>query len=767
MPAKDTWSSGETVSADALDSLGDEINRRVDAGDPRLADQRTPVDASVTDTKLSISGLTFIPRHVTVRDVNAPRPPWAGPVIWNIGYTPSAQPTNASVGDHYLDATGTHVVTTTDGLNLPTANAGGDVAEFTMGSVFTRTGTDDGNGLPITSRSWFIYGGPDRGGEVLSNTAALSFTPTTAGTYTLVYLVGNADGLGSDAMLLTAVAVGGGAINMVATNISWSPAAPAAGDAVTFSVTVRNDGTAPKPAGVITGVPLRLNAAMVAYNDVHTAEIAPGATATIPMSTYTAGGTSWTAVAGTHTLATRVNDVIPRRYEESIYDEIYTETFSVTGGVENGVWAPYVSNTPTGTGGIVAYPAMEFIDSLGVAVHFNYGGSYYPDDTAGRAQHVTNLQYLGINRLRDGWGNGKDSVVSWLLNTVRPALGGLEMAMVHDTADFGHGDTAGSLTIARGMRDEHKRTGLIHMLRWAEGPNEWDGQIDKARTFTDHLAAAYHEDAACKHVYVGTMSFANLNTESLYTSYGSRPTLDVGVSHAYTGNNYVMDDAIMDRVDRHFGHIVGPTKPVIYTETGTHTTNITPVAYVGQPEDAHRMFIPMLACDLFRRGRYQGGRIHARTYFYELYDKDVEEGMESHFGLYRKDNVTPKPGATSLHHLTRILRDGAATRPAARRVAGVTVSSPSTKTKWFWLTRSNGQLDLVIWQQERVFAGSWPTVLNPANATVTVTLPVMPTSLQRYQPTQSTGSSAIAMTRAQTFTVTSSEDVTIIRIAGV
>jgi hypothetical protein len=84
----------------------------------------------------------------------------------------------------------------------PTVDAGAD-ATGVVGQVFSRTATDNGQGSTITSRSWAIISGPDRIGEVLSNAAAMSFTPTAAGTYILRYTATNARGSTTDDVTLT------------------------------------------------------------------------------------------------------------------------------------------------------------------------------------------------------------------------------------------------------------------------------------------------------------------------------------------------------------------------------------------------------------------------------------------------------------------------------------------------------------------------------------------------------------------------------------
>ncbi len=88
--------------------------------------------------------------------------------------------------------------------------------------------------------------------------------------------------------------------DLVVDSVSMSPASPAPGQAVTFSAVVRNSGTAATPSGVAIGVSYRVDGTQVASGSVNVS-LAAGATVTVT------GIGSWTATAGTHTLAAVVD----------------------------------------------------------------------------------------------------------------------------------------------------------------------------------------------------------------------------------------------------------------------------------------------------------------------------------------------------------------------------------------------------------------------------------------------------------------------------
>ncbi len=99
--------------------------------------------------------------------------------------------------------------------------------------------------------------------------------------------------------------------DLVVTDISWKPASPATGSAVTLSATIKNQGTAPTPAGAKHGVLFTFDdgaAGSGVWSDTHAASIAPGAWVTLTANGGSAGAT-WKAVEGTHTVKANVDDV--------------------------------------------------------------------------------------------------------------------------------------------------------------------------------------------------------------------------------------------------------------------------------------------------------------------------------------------------------------------------------------------------------------------------------------------------------------------------
>ncbi|MFD0672365.1 CARDB domain-containing protein [Cohnella sp. GCM10027633] len=140
--------------------------------------------------------------------------------------------------------------------------------------------------------------------------------------------------------------------DLVVTDITWSPAAPAAGTSVVFSAVVKNQGTAATPAGTATNVSFLVNGTQVGTVNNYISSIAAGASVTL---TQNAG--SWTAANGLHTVGATVDgtsliselDETNNAYGESLtvgtvqtygatvpYDSYEAESLTISGGTVTG-----------------------------------------------------------------------------------------------------------------------------------------------------------------------------------------------------------------------------------------------------------------------------------------------------------------------------------------------------------------------------------------------------------------------------------------------
>ncbi len=117
------------------------------------------------------------------------------------------------------------------------------------------------------------------------------------------------------AVILTQVIVAAPAVSaasgpdLIVTGITWSPTTPAAGNAVTFSCTVKNQGDTATPAGVIVGAQFQVDGTEVSWSDTDTNSLGAGNSVVLTANYGPGGLATWNATSGSHTILAWVDDV--------------------------------------------------------------------------------------------------------------------------------------------------------------------------------------------------------------------------------------------------------------------------------------------------------------------------------------------------------------------------------------------------------------------------------------------------------------------------
>jgi hypothetical protein len=117
--------------------------------------------------------------------------------------------------------------------------------------------------------------------------------------------------------------------DMIVTKISLNPPNPDAGEDVTFSATIKNVGCSPTPSDTVNSVLFTIDGIFWTLSDTNTVSIPAGDSLTVTANTGLAGAT-WTAIAGSHTVDARVND-LSRYPERKTSNNNLQLTFSVSG----------------------------------------------------------------------------------------------------------------------------------------------------------------------------------------------------------------------------------------------------------------------------------------------------------------------------------------------------------------------------------------------------------------------------------------------------
>ena len=120
--------------------------------------------------------------------------------------------------------------------------------------------------------------------------------------------------------------------DLIVTNISMSPANPASGEAVTFTATTKNQGTAATPSGVSIGVTFFIDGNPVSASDNNIISLAPGASVnlTANQAPGPGGSSTWIAAAGIHTVLASVDIPYIRITEINKSNNSLSNTITVT-----------------------------------------------------------------------------------------------------------------------------------------------------------------------------------------------------------------------------------------------------------------------------------------------------------------------------------------------------------------------------------------------------------------------------------------------------
>ena len=117
--------------------------------------------------------------------------------------------------------------------------------------------------------------------------------------------------------------------DLIVTALNRIPANPTAGQPVTFSATVKNQGTGPTPNGVATRVAFSVDGATnIVWSDGFTASIPPDASVILTANAGVAGST-WPATAGSHVTRARVDD-LGRIAESNETNNVLSATLTVS-----------------------------------------------------------------------------------------------------------------------------------------------------------------------------------------------------------------------------------------------------------------------------------------------------------------------------------------------------------------------------------------------------------------------------------------------------
>ena len=368
-----------------------------------------------------------------------------------------------------------------------------------------------------------------------------------------------------------------------------------------------------------------------------------------------------------------------------------------------------------------ARTADSFVDSMGVATHYNYDDTPYGNF----AQVESRLAELGVRHIRDG----SDRGYVWDQWKGQYDRHGIKVTALFFPAtywDFNH------------MRSLMLRSPQI--MAGIEGPNEPDvfpitytkngttyQGIPAAKHFQDDLYALVKAQPALANVPVLSPALAfrqNVDRMAPLSSF------DVAAMHSYPGGQRPTN--ALDENIAAVARLGGPEalpKPVVATETGYHTAlgNIG-ITQAGVSEAAQAKYLPRLYAEYFNRGV-------TRTFAYELLDEGSNpDDAEKNFGLLRS-NYSPKPAFTALKNTIALLEDpGPAFTPGSLdyTLAGVPADVQHTL-----LQKRNGDFYLALWREVQSFDTATKQDSAVPDVPVTLTLNTPALLAETYLPNES------------------------------
>ena len=375
-----------------------------------------------------------------------------------------------------------------------------------------------------------------------------------------------------------------------------------------------------------------------------------------------------------------------------------------------------------GSAAIAAEPTWEpapraddFVDSIGVCTHWGYGDTPYGMAFVAAKQR---LAQSGIRHVRDG--SHPRELELWRELGVRTTL----------LSEPQH------LSLEKQLAAWKANPGMLAMI---EGPNEpnnfWtranvrykgEGWPKGCTLWQDDLYQAVRAEPALANVPVssptpifdGPFILAPLNS------------FDYLALHPYAGGQ--MPSASIPwggSTLRGAFALMGPDKdlkPLVATECGYHnciaSDRVIAGAQRGISETAGGRYFPRHFAEYWKAG-------FVRTFVYEFLDEfDRPDDPEAHFGLLRRD-LTPKPSFTAVSNLISVLSESRWDRDALRwkraeapaRACQLAIDGPASIHHTV-LSRADGGVDVLLWQEVNSFDIKARKDLLPAPVPVTVRL---------------------------------------------
>jgi hypothetical protein len=345
----------------------------------------------------------------------------------------------------------------------------------------------------------------------------------------------------------------------------------------------------------------------------------------------------------------------------------------------------------------------SFVDSLGVNVHMGYFDTPYGESSS----IIAKLDYLGLHHVRDAaaWSG-------WVSPLAKLGEAGIHLNLMIG----GHADT-----LSAQFSYLEKLAPYIATIEGANEVNYWpvtyNGQTGVNAAIQQQAYISQHLDSIAglrDKPLVGFSVAAASNAQ--FAPYGdnSAPN-DFGNAHVYFPAGTAPGDHLKTYVA--MANQLTPGDRMFLTESGFPTNGSGP-GNQGVSETTQAKYTLDLLMDAYKQGV-------VRTFLYELQDLFSDPGktnQDKHYGLFRHDG-SAKPAAVAIHNLTTILADeGVSAATFSTGTLNYSVSGLPSSGNHMLMQESNGNFDIVLWNEPAIWDDANSRDLTSAAQNVTVSL---------------------------------------------
>ena len=409
--------------------------------------------------------------------------------------------------------------------------------------------------------------------------------------------------------------------------------------------------------------------------------------------------------------------------------------------------APAPPPPPPPTGSTQAVWSDSFVNSVGIATHFNYWDLLPYGNNVNST--ISSIKAAGFRFIRDGLSvdvnSGSNDRYWGVMNQLTQQ--GIKLVLVTQPAYLGNNTwVTYPYTNQSNLDTAVNRVGAAGILAF-EGPNEvdnnngnWGGIPAYGANTKAYQAAMYqHAKQIAPSVNVIGLTVTSAYGASFIGDISSY--MDGGTIHPYPSGG--IPTGYLTATETASSVLNGAHKPWWVTETGYYTApNATQNVYQpGVSEQAQGKYISRLYLDYFN-----AGIVH--TSVYEIADEHVNTAdAESNYGILHNDG-TPKPAYTAIKNLLGLLADPGS--PYSPSSLSFSLGGTTSTIRQALFQKRDGRFYLVLWNDVSVYNTSSKTDISNAAVPVTVTF-AAPHNVAVYLPYSqaaaiSTTSSATTMT---------------------